>query len=85
MALLGKNGAGKSTCMKLLAGELQAQGGTRTEARDLRIGYFAQHHLEQLESDESPLENLLRTGGAARPAQHRGGVARLPRDLRVPR
>jgi ATP-binding cassette subfamily F protein 3 len=49
--------------MKLLAGELQAQGGTRTEARDLSIGYFAQHHLEQLKADESPLENLRRTGG----------------------
>ena len=51
LALLGRNGAGKSTCMKLLAGELQAQGGTRTEARDLRIGYFAQQHLEQLKAD----------------------------------
>jgi len=63
-ALLGRNGAGKSTCMKLLAGELAALCGTRTEARDLRIGYFAQHHLEQLHADESPLENLRRTGGA---------------------
>jgi ATP-binding cassette subfamily F protein 3 len=63
-ALLGRNGAGKSTCMKLLAGELTALAGTRTEARDLRIGYFAQHHLEQLHADESPLENLRRTGGA---------------------
>jgi ATP-binding cassette subfamily F protein 3 len=64
LALLGRNGAGKSTCMKLLAGELPGQGGSRTEARDLRIGYFAQHHLEQLKADESPLENLRRTGGA---------------------
>jgi len=50
--------------MKLLAGELHARSGTRTEARDLRIGYFAQHHLEQLHADESPLENLRRSGGA---------------------
>ena len=64
LALLGRNGAGKSTCMKLLAGELPALSGTRTEARELRIGYFAQHHLEQLKTDESPLENLRRTGGA---------------------
>jgi ATP-binding cassette subfamily F protein 3 len=63
LALLGRNGAGKSTCMKLLAGELHARSGTRTEARDLRIGYFAQHHLEQLQADESPLENLRRSGG----------------------
>ena len=62
-ALLGRNGAGKSTYMKLLAGEINALAGTRTEARDLRIGYFAQHHLEQLAADESPLENLRRIGG----------------------
>ncbi len=62
-ALLGRNGAGKSTCMKLLAGEIEALSGTRTEARDLRIGYFAQHHLEQLIAADSPLENLRRTGG----------------------
>ena len=64
VALLGRNGAGKSTCMKLLAGELEPLSGTRTEARDLRLGYFAQHHLEQLKGTESPLENLLRVGGA---------------------
>jgi ATP-binding cassette subfamily F protein 3 len=64
VALLGRNGAGKSTCMKLLAGELVALRGTRTEARDLNIGYFAQHHLEQLKPADSALENLRRTGGA---------------------
>jgi ATP-binding cassette subfamily F protein 3 len=64
IALLGRNGAGKSTFMKLLAGELTALSGTRTEARDLRIGYFAQHQLEQLSAKESPLENLRRIGAA---------------------
>jgi ATP-binding cassette subfamily F protein 3 len=63
LALLGKNGAGKSTCMKLLAGVLPATAGVRTEARDLRIGYFAQHHLEQLKGTESALGNLRRVGG----------------------
>jgi ATP-binding cassette subfamily F protein 3 len=62
IALLGRNGAGKSTYMKLLAGELPALSGTRTEARDLRIGYFAQHQLEQLTAKDSPLENLRRVG-----------------------
>jgi ATP-binding cassette, subfamily F, member 3 len=62
VALLGRNGAGKSTFMKLLAGELAALAGTRTEARDLRIGYFAQHQLEQLVAKESPLQNLRRVG-----------------------
>jgi ATP-binding cassette, subfamily F, member 3 len=58
LALLGRNGAGKSTVMKLLAGQLRALGGTRTEARDLRIGYFAQHQLEQLKVADSPVQHL---------------------------
>jgi ATP-binding cassette subfamily F protein 3 len=64
IALLGRNGAGKSTLMKLLAGELTAGAGTRTEARDLALGYFAQHQLEQLTNIDSPLGNLKRLGGA---------------------
>ncbi len=62
VALLGRNGAGKSTLMKLLAGELTARTGERAEARDLRIGYFAQHQLEQLATRESPIGNLRRVG-----------------------
>jgi ATP-binding cassette, subfamily F, member 3 len=62
IALLGRNGAGKSTCMKMLAGELSTLAGTRTEARDLKIGYFAQHQLEQLATADSPLTNLRRFG-----------------------
>jgi ATP-binding cassette, subfamily F, member 3 len=58
VALLGRNGAGKSTVMKLLAGALTALSGTRTEARDLRIGYFAQHQLEQLKLADSPVQHL---------------------------
>jgi ATP-binding cassette subfamily F protein 3 len=58
IALLGRNGAGKSTLMKLLAGELAGTGGTRTEARDLKIGYFAQHQLEQLKVDDTPHQHL---------------------------
>jgi ATP-binding cassette subfamily F protein 3 len=64
VALLGRNGAGKSTLMKLLAGELTAAAGTRTEARDLASGYFAQHQLEQLVVADSALGNLKRLGGA---------------------
>ncbi|MGB6451064.1 MAG: ATP-binding cassette domain-containing protein [Steroidobacteraceae bacterium] len=64
IGLLGRNGAGKSTCMKLLAGEIPGLGGTRSAARDLTLGYFAQHQIEQLAPQESPLRALLRVGGA---------------------
>ena len=65
IALLGRNGAGKSTLMKLLAGEISAKTGRRTEARDLNIGYFAQHQLEQLSVGDSPIAHLKRLGGEA--------------------
>jgi ATP-binding cassette, subfamily F, member 3 len=60
IALLGRNGAGKSTLVKLLAGLLAARGGTRDDARDLAIGYFAQHQLEQLDPDASALLHVQR-------------------------
>ncbi|MBD3670119.1 MAG: ATP-binding cassette domain-containing protein [Gammaproteobacteria bacterium] len=59
IALLGANGAGKSTLIKLLAGEMQPLSGKMERARDLNIGYFAQHQLERLNPDKSPLQHLL--------------------------
>ena len=58
IGLLGRNGAGKSTLIKLLAGTLAQASGERKEARTLNIGYFAQHQLEQLRPEESPLWHL---------------------------
>lgn len=60
IGLLGRNGAGKSTLVKLLAGALAPLSGKRSEGKGLNIGYFAQHQLEQLRPDESPLQHLLR-------------------------
>ena len=60
IGLLGPNGAGKSTLIKLLAGTLQPLAGKRQAARYLQLGYFAQHQLEQLEVNDSPLAHLQR-------------------------
>ena len=66
VGLLGRNGAGKSTLVKLLAGELKPLSGERREGRNLKIGYFAQHQVEQLRPDESPLQHLIRAEPATR-------------------
>jgi ATP-binding cassette subfamily F protein 3 len=60
IGLLGPNGAGKSTLIKLIAGVLPTLKGKRKEAKDIRIGYFAQHQLEQLYDSDSPLQHLQR-------------------------
>lgn len=60
IGLLGHNGAGKSTLIKLLSGELQVLKGDLTAAKELNIGYFAQHQLEQLDFEASPLLHLQR-------------------------
>ncbi len=58
LGLLGRNGAGKSTLIKALAGVLPLLHGERTEAKAIHIGYFAQHQLEQLRPDETPLWHM---------------------------
>ncbi len=65
VGLLGPNGAGKSTLVKALSGDQRLLAGVRTGAKDLRIGYFAQHQLDQLHGPSSPLEHLQRLDGTA--------------------
>lgn len=92
LGLLGRNGAGKTTLIKLLANELKPQLfdgklGKRVEGKDLNIGYFAQHQLEQLRPDESPLQHMMKLDPLTREQEHlnylggfdfKGDMARAP-------
>jgi ATP-binding cassette subfamily F protein 3 len=87
IGLLGKNGAGKTTLIKLLAHELEPLSGKRVEGKDLNIGYFAQHQLEQLRPDESPLQHMMKLDPLTREQEHlnylggfdfKGDMARSP-------
>jgi ATP-binding cassette subfamily F protein 3 len=60
IALLGKNGQGKSTLSKLLSGRLMVMSGRMISSNKLRIGYFAQHQVDELHIDETPLQHLQR-------------------------
>ena len=58
IALLGKNGEGKSTLSKLISERLKTASGRITTHNKLRIGYFAQHQVDELNLDETPLQHL---------------------------
>jgi ATP-binding cassette, subfamily F, member 3 len=60
IALVGANGNGKSTLVKLIAGRLAPLTGTITRGDKLEIGYFAQHQLEELDPTRSPYDHLRR-------------------------
>ncbi|MFE3836982.1 ABC-F family ATP-binding cassette domain-containing protein [Pseudogemmobacter sonorensis] len=66
IALLGRNGEGKSTLSKLFAGKLPAAGGRMHRSSRLRIGYFAQHQVDELVVEETPLAHVQRL----RPGEH---------------
>ncbi|TEA78046.1 ABC-F family ATP-binding cassette domain-containing protein [Allopusillimonas ginsengisoli] len=66
IGVLGVNGAGKSTLIKTLAGELAPLAGERLASKGLEIGYFAQHQLDMLDTDSTPLQHLARLAPQAR-------------------
>jgi ATP-binding cassette subfamily F protein 3 len=81
--LLGINGAGKSTLIKTIAGELKPLRGTALFNKGLVIGYFAQHQVEMLRDDQSPLWHLQKISPAAREQDLRNflGGFNFPGDM----
>src|SRR5258707_947711 len=81
--LLGINGAGKSTLIKTIAGELKPLAGKAIFNKGLAVGYFAQHQIEMLRHDESPLWHLARIAQSAREQDLRSylGGFNFPGDM----
>ncbi len=75
IALLGKNGQGKSTLAKLLSDRLALMAGKKVTSSKLRIGYFAQHQVDELHVDETPLDHLRRLRPGETPAKLRARLA----------
>ncbi len=75
IALLGKNGQGKSTLSKLLSDRLPLMAGRMSRSNKLRIGYFAQHQVDELYVDETPLDHLRRLRPDEAPGKWRARLA----------
>ncbi|WP_133488152.1 ABC-F family ATP-binding cassette domain-containing protein [Aliiroseovarius marinus] len=75
IALLGKNGQGKSTLSKLLSDRLELMSGRMTKSSKLRIGYFAQHQMDELYPDETPIDHLRRLRPDELPGKHRARLS----------
>jgi ATP-binding cassette subfamily F protein 3 len=75
IALLGRNGQGKSTLSKLLAARLPLMAGRMTSASKLRVGYFAQHQVDELDIEETPLQHIRRMRPEETPARLRARLA----------
>ena len=77
IALLGANGNGKSTMIKLLAGRLQPLSGTMRRSPKLKIGYFAQHQQDELDLAATPLQLMERSNPRGHVEKHRAHLARF--------
>ena len=77
IALLGANGNGKSTFAKLIAGRLSLQAGEMKLAPNLKVGFFAQHQLDDLIPNETPVDHVRRLMPQAGEAQVRARVAQM--------
>jgi ATP-binding cassette subfamily F protein 3 len=77
IGLLGVNGAGKSTLVKALADGQTLLAGNREVSRDARIGYFAQHQVDALHPEESPMAHLQQIAPGDRESEHRAWLGRF--------
>jgi ATP-binding cassette, subfamily F, member 3 len=77
IAFLGRNGNGKTTLARLLSRELQPMTGDMNASGKLRVGYFAQHQVEQLDPTDTPLQHMTRALPDAKPGQVRGQLGRF--------
>lgn len=75
IALLGANGQGKSTLAKLLSDRLAPMSGSKHSASKLRIGYFSQHQVDELQLDETPIQHIQELRPKETPAKIRGRLA----------
>ncbi|QCE32326.1 ABC-F family ATP-binding cassette domain-containing protein [Acetobacteraceae bacterium] len=81
IALLGRNGEGKSTFAKLLAGDLKPLSGVMDHSSRLEVGYFAQHQQEALILKDTPLDHMLRVLEDANITTARAQLARFGLDV----
>jgi ATP-binding cassette subfamily F protein 3 len=77
IALLGQNGNGKTTLARLLAAQLKPMDGGMTSAGKMRVGYFTQYQVEELDSGDTPLEHMTRIMNGATPAAVRAQLGRF--------
>lgn len=80
IGLLGANGNGKTTLIRLLAEQLTPQGGQITRPPRLKVGYYAQDQADQLDPEVTPLALMLREDPKGQPQRHRSHLARYGLD-----
>ncbi|MGZ8998341.1 MAG: ABC-F family ATP-binding cassette domain-containing protein, partial [Allosphingosinicella sp.] len=77
IALLGRNGNGKTTLARLLAAQLTPMEGEMTASTKMRVGYFTQYQVEELRSDDTPLDHMTRLMKDSKPGAVRGQLGRF--------
>jgi ATP-binding cassette, subfamily F, member 3 len=77
IALLGRNGNGKTTLARLLAAQLTPMDGAMASSGKMRVGYFTQYQVEELDGDDTPLEHMTRQMKGATPGAVRGQLGRF--------